>query len=108
MADNTFYFDPFARGNAVFLGRTEARLMDITWTIGNVTVKKALLYLKDEKPAYTTIMTVLGRLSDKGLLKRTKSGRLYFYTPTLDRNKFIKNRLKIIDSCLKNNFKSIK
>ncbi|MCH8027661.1 MAG: BlaI/MecI/CopY family transcriptional regulator [candidate division Zixibacteria bacterium] len=106
MAEKSFYFDPFAKGNAVFLGRTEARLMDIAWTIGNVTVKKALFYLKDEKLAYTTIMTVLSRLADKGLLNKTKSGRLYFYTPVLDRNKFIKNRLKIIDSCIRKNFKN--
>ncbi len=108
MAEKSFYFDPFAKGNAVFLGRTEARLMDIAWTIGNVTVKKALFYLKEERLAYTTIMTVLGRLSKKGLLNRSKSGRLYSYTPSIERNKFLKDRLKIIDSCLKKNFKSIK
>ena len=108
MSARSFYFDPHAKGDAVFLGPTEARLMDLAWTIGNVTVKKALFYLKDDNPVYTTIMTVLSRLSDKGLLKKTKSGRLYSYTPVMDRNRFIKDRLKVIDSCLKTNFKNIK
>ena len=82
--------------------------MDIAWTIGNITVKKAMFHLKDEKIAYTTIMTVLGRLADKGILKKTKNERSYSYAPTMDKNKFIKDRLQIIESCVKKNFKNIK
>lgn len=32
--------------------------------------------------AYTTVMTVLSRLHDKGLAERTKVGRSYDYTPS--------------------------
>ena len=32
------------------------------------------------KNAYTTIMTVLSRLYEKGVLKRSKEGRSYFYS----------------------------
>ena len=34
--------------------------------------------------AYTTVMTVLSRLYDKGLLDRAKVGRGYAYTPRFD------------------------
>ena len=34
--------------------------------------------------AYTTVMTVLSRLYDKGLLERAKVGRGYAYTPRFD------------------------
>lgn len=43
------------------------------------------------KNAYTTIMTVMSRLFEKGVLKRTKEGRSYLYsmkrTPLLKRLK---------------------
>jgi predicted transcriptional regulator len=34
--------------------------------------------------AYTTIMTALARLYDKGAVKRKRAGRAYAYTPILD------------------------
>ncbi len=36
---------------------------------------------RDDELAYTTVMTVLTRLHDKGLLERVKQGRGYDYTP---------------------------
>jgi predicted transcriptional regulator len=35
--------------------------------------------------AYTTVMTALARLHEKGALKREKVGRAFAYTPLLDR-----------------------
>ena len=38
-----------------------------------------------ERPlAYTTVMTVLDRMSAKGVVERRKSGRAYQYSPVLD------------------------
>jgi predicted transcriptional regulator len=34
--------------------------------------------------AYTTVMTALARLHEKGAVKREKAGRAYAYTPILD------------------------
>jgi predicted transcriptional regulator len=34
--------------------------------------------------AYTTVMTALARLHDKGVVSREKQGRAYAYTPVLD------------------------
>ena len=106
MATGThFYFDPSADGIAVFLGPTEATLMELAWKHHRLSVKKALYYLgPEEKPAYTTVMTVLGRLADKGLLVREKDGRNYIYRPALSRHEFIENRLKLVSRCLKRNF----
>ncbi len=36
--------------------------------------------------AYTTVMTVLGRLFDKGLVTRTKEGTRYLYAPARKAN----------------------
>ena len=34
--------------------------------------------------AYTTVVTILSRLHAKGVLKRTKAGRAYLYSPVAD------------------------
>jgi len=103
--NKSFHFNPSGKGVGVFLGPTEARLMDLAWRNGNLTVKKALFQLGDgNKLAYTTVMTVLGNLSDKGLLKKEKQGRLFSYSPTVDKKRFIKERVQIIEKCLKSNF----
>lgn len=40
----------------------------------------AKLRAKGKKLAYTTVMTILVRLHEKGLVTRAKDGRLYLYT----------------------------
>ncbi len=75
-----FYFDPYATGSEVFLGPTEAQLMELAWAEGGLTVKRALFLLGPKSDrAYTTIMTVLNRLTEKGLLNREKTGRFFTY-----------------------------
>ncbi len=107
MAKLPFYFDPTAAGVGVFLGPTETRLMELAWREGPVTVKKALFLLgSDCRLAYTTVMTVLARLEKKGLLTRKKDGRGFVYTVAIKRNKFIEGRLKIVNDCLRANFKA--
>ena len=105
MTARSFYFDPHAAGLAVFLGPTETRLMELAWEKKELSVKKALFYLgSDDQPAYTTVMTVLSRLADKGLLKRKKNGRVFVYRPAVDRKTFISDHVKVVRECLKNNF----
>ena len=100
-----FYFDPYAAGLDVLLGPTEARLMELAWERGHLTVKSALFHLGDQTArAYTTVMTVLNRLVDKGLLDRKKSGRSYTYSVVVKRDAFIESRLTVIRACLQKNF----
>ena len=44
-------------------------------------VVKALRRSQGREHAYTTIMTVMGRLYEKGVLTRERRGRQYFYRP---------------------------
>lgn len=106
MISRKFYFDPAAEGLAVFMGQTEAALMELAWRYEKLTVKKALFHLDKQRLAYTTVMTVLSRLADKGLLVKEKEGRNYIYRPALDRERFIKEKSKIVADCLKKNFKA--
>lgn len=82
--------------------------MELAWSSGSVTVKKALIFMTtDSRPAYTTIMTVLSRLSDKNLLTKKKPGRSFVYYPAVDREEFLKNRVAQVMTCLQDNFASL-
>ena len=105
MTRKSFYFNPYARGTAVFMGPTEARLMDLAWEKKSLTVKEALFHIgRKSHLAYTTVMTVLGRLAEKGLLEKTRDGRQFVYTPAIGKTEFIRQRVDIVGSCLRNNF----
>lgn len=63
--------------------------------------------LKDKTWKYTTVSTLLSRLSEKGAVTYEKEGKSYFYTPLLDENAYkirrTKNLIgKIYDGSVKN------
>ncbi|MFC7392239.1 BlaI/MecI/CopY family transcriptional regulator [Scopulibacillus cellulosilyticus] len=67
---------------ANILGPLELKVMKCLWAFEEATVQKVLDALnKKEDYAYTTIMTVMSRLAQKGILQRVKSGRSYQYKP---------------------------
>ena len=78
--------------------------MELAWKHGELSVKKALTFLGENKRAYTTIMTVLARLAEKGILVREKDGRNFVYRPTVTREQFIKERVELVRGCLKRGF----
>jgi len=105
MSADSFHFDISGRGLGVLLGPTEAKLMELAWEQTTLTVKSALFCLdRDDRRAYTTIMTVLNRLVDKGLLTRVRDGRNYVYRAGIDREIFIRDHIERIQTCLKKNF----
>ena len=64
------------------LGELEAQVMSVVWKKGEATVQDVKDALEPErKLAYTTVMTVLSRLTKKGMLRRHKEGRAYVYSP---------------------------
>lgn len=69
------------------LGRLGAEVMDVLWSTGApVTVRTVLERLnagRREPLAYTTVMTVLTRLAERGAAKRTAAGRGYLYEPAV-------------------------
>ncbi|MDV6011844.1 BlaI/MecI/CopY family transcriptional regulator [Haloechinothrix sp. LS1_15] len=61
--------------------------MDVLWSLDTpATVRDVLEQLKPQRdPAYTTVMTVMGILHDKGWLHRERDGRAWRYEPTTTR-----------------------
>lgn len=68
-----------------FFGPLGAEVMEVLWAAGSaMTVREVLDALNRDRSAplaYTTVMTVLTRLADKGALRRTQRGRSYAYEP---------------------------
>lgn len=63
------------------LGPLEERVVQVVWRRGPRTVRQVLEELLPEhRVAYTTVMTVMSRLVEKGLLKRVAEGGSYTYT----------------------------
>lgn len=70
------------------LGELETAVMGVVWQQGQATVQDVKTALAPERElAYTTIMTVMTRLADKGVLTRHKEGRAYVYTATNSQEK---------------------
>jgi predicted transcriptional regulator len=73
----------------------EAEIMEAVWDQGETTVRlvmEALNRAADPPRAYTTYMTVMRRLADKGLLDRTRAGRRDAYVPRLTRDEYRRRR----------------
>lgn len=66
------------------IGRLEAEIMAAVWELDkDVTVREVYENLRKKKSiAYTTIMTVMNNLAEKGLLAQDKTTTAYVYKPT--------------------------
>ncbi|MDP2931034.1 MAG: BlaI/MecI/CopY family transcriptional regulator [Chloroflexota bacterium] len=87
-----------AQANAVLkklLGSLELEVMNFVWQTGETTVQEVTDVINyKRRVAYTTIMTVMVHLVDKGLLTRIKEGKKYRYKVALTRQEFIRESAK--------------
>ena len=66
--------------------------MAVLWQIGHGTVREVLDQLdRSPKPAYTTVMTIMVRLHEKGLLNRAPRGNSFDYQPTMTPEGLVEN-----------------
>jgi len=71
----------------------EADIMQVVWREGwmGFAVSEVHERLEAERDiAYTTVMTTVSRLFDKGLLERRREGRRYLYTPVMGQDEFLR------------------
>ncbi len=76
-------------------GELELSILKIIKGLGRVTVRDVYESLGSEG-GYTTIMTVMSRMADKGELMREKEGKQYFYWIVSQNESSSKNILKRI------------
>lgn len=81
----------------------EAEIMELVWEREqpDFTVADICNILQENREiAYTTVMTTISRLYDKGLLERKRSGKKYVYTAKQTREDFIITLTKKVLSSL--------
>jgi predicted transcriptional regulator len=74
----------------------ELRIMKVLWELGSATVRQTLDALPPDQgdpPAYTTVMTLMKQLAEKGALAVDRSRQPFVYTPTVRRDQVLSDRL---------------
>ncbi len=69
------------------LTEAELRLMEVLWARGSASVGDLVEILSENKPlAYSTVLTTMRILENKGYIKHTKHGRAFTYHPLVKRD----------------------
>lgn len=79
---------PNHRPKHLSLGPLEAEILEIIWDFGTATVKEIhdqILSDPERELAYTSVTTVLNRLTQKGWLKCNKKDRAFRWYPLVSR-----------------------
>jgi predicted transcriptional regulator len=85
-----FRFSPAKDGLVKVLGPLETEIMQILWQEGPSAVKKVHRRLAQQRDiAYTTVMTTMSRLAEKGVLSRQREDMAYIYTPAISEDEFV-------------------
>jgi BlaI family transcriptional regulator, penicillinase repressor len=80
--------------DSIILTRQELQIMKVIWERGVATVKDVCDAMSKKKAiAYTTILTLMGILEEKGALVHSRSGRAYIYKPLLTRQQATRNQV---------------
>ncbi len=88
------------------LGPLEAEVMEIVWDRRDATVRDVHRALADRRPiAYTTVMTTMGRLTDKGILRRVEDQPAHHYFPLVTREQYANYTVKSVVDWLVNHFR---
>jgi predicted transcriptional regulator len=87
------------------LGPLEAEIMDVVWDRGEVTVRDVHRALRSTRSiAYTTVMTTLGRLADKGLVRRVEDQPAHHYFALVSREEYATSTVKSVVDWLVSRF----
>jgi len=93
------------RGLERFFGPLEAKIMDILWSEPNQSIKDVQRKLeKDKDLNFNTVMTVMTRLLDKGVLKKNVVGRTSLFSPVESKERFLDKQSKELSQRLVEDF----
>ncbi len=73
-----------------YLTPGEFELMEVLWSVGEASVRKVWESVRTRRAvAYTTVMTVLFKMHQKGAVSQRKVGKAYLYAPLIDREQVL-------------------
>ena len=92
-------------GLSRFFGPLEAKIMELLWNADELSIKDVQQRLEQDKPVnFNTVMTVMNRLVEKGILKKRLQGRLSLFQPVQSKDRFIEEQSKKITENLLDEF----
>lgn len=69
----------------------ELEVLKVLWDRGPSTVREVMEVLHEERPrAYTSVMSLLNVMTDKGLVVREPRGRAFVYQPKMNRGRTLR------------------
>ena len=84
------------------LGEAELQVLKALWDAGPATVREVMnrLHASGRRVAYTTVLTFLTRLEQKGYVRSNKSDLAYVYRAVASRTQVTRSRLKAVMDAL--------
>lgn len=80
--------------------------MEIVWSQREVTVRDVHRKLAEKRSiAYTTVMTTMGRLTEKGILRRVEDQPAHRYFPIVTKEQYASSTVKSVVDWLVNHFR---
>jgi len=75
-------------------GQLESEVLAALWAAPHPLVPAEVQAAVGGELAYTTVMTILVRLHDKGVIERKKVGRAYAYRPVVDETHVVADQVR--------------
>jgi predicted transcriptional regulator len=102
-----FRLTPDSEGLEKLLGPLEVRVMRIIWQRERSTVKQVHRQLAPQHDiAYTTVMTTIVRLAEKGILSRHREGLAFVYIPAITEDGFVTRAVEQVMASLLRDYPS--
>jgi predicted transcriptional regulator len=92
-----------ARSKPKSLTKGELRIMQVLWKLRRGTVAEVAAAIQKPALAYTTVLTMLRILEQKGAVKRELDGRAHVYFPAFEQDDAARNAIgDIVQAFFKN------
>ncbi len=72
----------------ISLTKAEEQVMQILWNLKEGVVKDVVEGFDEQRPAYTTVATVLSVLEKKGFVTRKKNGNVNLFLPEISKKEY--------------------
>jgi BlaI family transcriptional regulator, penicillinase repressor len=75
------------------LTKAELRIMEVLWETRQATVADVVASIRKPPLAYTTVLTMLRILEEKGIVSHVADGRAHVYSPRIEREEAAQSAL---------------
>ncbi|MEL0651098.1 BlaI/MecI/CopY family transcriptional regulator [Algibacter sp. TI.3.09] len=90
------------------LTNKEEEIMHILWTLEKAFVKDVLAEIKNDKPHYNTLSTIIRNLEEKGYVAYTAYGKTHQYYPIVSKEDYRKGFMNTaINNYFNNSYKNM-